>query len=64
MFGSDKRPPDLAKRTKLTISNEQMNDVTKILEESGLLIKSVRKIVKNEAKEQRGGFLEILLGTL
>ena len=44
-----------------------MNDVIKIvmsLEESGLLIKSVSKAIKNEAKEQKGTFLGMLLGTL
>ena len=33
-------------------------------EESGLLIKGVRKIIKNESKEQKEGFLKMLLGTL
>ena len=53
--------------TTLIISNEEMNDITKIvksLEESGLLIKDESKTIKNEAKEQKGGFLGKLLGTL
>ena len=40
--------------TSLIISNEEMNDIIKIvtsLEESGLLIKSVSETIKNEAKE-------------
>ena len=44
-----------------------MNGIMKIVnsfEESGLLIKGVRKIIKNESKEQKGGFLKMLLGTL
>ena len=44
-----------------------MNDIMKIiksLEESGFLIKGINKTVKNEVKEQKGGFLSILLGTL
>ena len=44
-----------------------MNDIIKIvksLEESGLLIKGVSKTIKNEEKEQKVGFLEMLLGTL
>ena len=44
-----------------------MNDVMKIiksLEESGLLIKHVSETIKNEAKEQKGGFLSMLLRTL
>ena len=35
-----------------------------LLEESGLLIKGVCETIKNEAKEQNGGFLSKLLGTL
>ena len=53
--------------TTLIISNEEMNDILKIvksLEESGLLIKGVSKTIQNEAKEQKGGFLSILLATL
>ena len=53
--------------TTLTISNKEMNDIIKIvksLEESGLLIKGVSKTIKNEAKEQKGGFLSMLLSTL
>ena len=52
--------------TILIISNEKMNNVMKIvksLKESGLLIKSVSETIKNEAKEQKGGFLGKLLGT-
>ena len=52
---------------KLIISNEEMNDIMKMvksLEESGLLIKGISKTIKNEAKEQNGGFLNMLLGTL
>ena len=44
-----------------------MNGIMKIVnsfEESGLLIKGVRKTIKNESKEQKGGFLKMLLGTL
>ena len=32
--------------------------------ESGLLIKEISETIKNEAKEQKGGFLPMLLGTL
>ena len=59
MFGSGK--------TTLIISNEEMNDIMRIaksLEESGLLIRGVSKTIKNEAKEQRRGFLGMLLETL
>ena len=53
--------------TTLIISNEEMNDITQIvksLEESGLLIKGINETIKNESKEQKGGFLGMLLGTL
>ena len=67
MLGSGTRPSDLAKRTTLIISNEEMNDIMKIvksLEESGLSVKGVSETIKNEAKEQKGGFLGMLLSTL
>ena len=53
--------------TTLTISNEEMNDIMKIiksLEGSDLLAKNASKTIKNEAKEQKGVFLSTLLGTL
>ena len=53
--------------TKLTISNEELNDIMKIIkpfEESGLLIKVVSETIQNEAKKQKSGFLIMLLGTL
>ena len=52
---------------KLIIEQEDMNDIIKIikaLENSGILLKGVSKTIKNETKEQRGGFLSMLLGTL
>ena len=42
-----------SRTTELIISNEQMEDIMKIVklfEESGLLTKDVNKTVKNEAK--------------
>ena len=44
-----------------------MNDVIKIvqgLEDSNILLKGVSETVENETKEQKGGFLIMLLGTL
>ena len=38
--------------------------IVKSPEEFGLLIKTVSETIKNEAKEQKVGFLVILLGTL
>ena len=39
-------------------------EIVKFLEDSGLLLKGVSEIVQNEAREQKGGFLSMLLGTL
>ena len=63
VFGSGSTP----ETTTLIISNEDMNDIMKIiksLEDSGILLKGVTKTIKNDAKEQKGGFLSMLLGTL
>ena len=51
----------------LIISNDEMKYIIKIvksLEDSGLLLKGVTGTVQNEVKEQKGGFLSMLLGTL
>ena len=53
--------------TALITSYEEMKDTMKIvksLEELGLLIKGVSETIKNGAKEQKGGFLGMLLRTL
>ena len=53
--------------TTLIISNKEMNDIMKIvqvLENPNILLIGVTKIIKNETKEQKGGFLSMLLGTL
>ena len=39
-------------------------EIVKSLEDSGLLLKGVTETVQNEVKEQKGGFLSMLLGTL
>ena len=49
--------------TTLIISNDEMDDILKIvnsLEDSGVLLKGVTVKNQNEAKEQRGGFLGLL----
>ena len=51
----------------LIISNNYLNDLIKIvvaLEEHNILLKGTTKTIKNETKEQKGGFLSMLLGTL
>ena len=60
MFGS-------ANMTTLITSNNELKDIIKIvksLEDSSLLLKGVTETVQNEVKEQKGGFLSMLLGTL
>ena len=53
--------------TILIRSNDEMKDIMKIvksLEDFRLLLKGVSETIQNEAKEQIGGFLSMLLGTL
>ena len=53
--------------TTLLISNDDMQDLLKIvksLEDSGILLDGITETVKNEVKQQKGGFLSMLLGTL
>ena len=69
ILGSGKSPLDLAlaNNTTLEISDDEMEDIFKIVKslvDSGVLLTGVSKTIKNEAKEQKGGFLSMLLGTL
>ena len=41
-----------------------MIKIVQALEDSDILLKGVTKTIKNETKEQKGGFLGMLLGTL
>ena len=53
--------------TTLIISNKDIEDLIEILkslENSELLLKGVTESVQNKIKEQKGGFLSMLLGTL
>ena len=53
--------------TTLIISNNEIEDLIKIvnsLEYYGLLLKGITESVQNEIKEQKGGFLNMLLDTL
>ena len=52
---------------KLIVSNDEIEDIVKLvksLEDSGLLLKEVTETAENEVKEQKVGFLSMLLGTL
>ena len=53
--------------TTLIKSNDEIGDIMKIvkfLEDSVLLLKGVTETVQNEIKEQKRGFLRMLLGKL
>ena len=53
--------------TSLIFSNEEKNEFMKfvqVLEDSNILLKGFTKTTKTEAKEQKGEFLRMLLGTL
>ena len=41
-----------------------MNDIMKIVKALEDLLKWVTKTIKNKTKEEKGGFLSMLLGTL
>ena len=47
--------------TTLLISNEEINDQT--LKDSNILLDRINKTIENETKEQKGAFLQMLLGT-
>ena len=49
------------------MSNKEMEDnlkIVKSLADSGLLLNGATEIFQNEVKEQKGGFLSMLLSTL
>ena len=53
--------------TTLIISNKEINEIIKmvqVLDDSNILLKGVTETIKNENKEQRGGLLGTLVGTL
>ena len=53
--------------TTLINSHKKKNDIMKIVKsfkDTGLLIKGVSETIKNEAKEQKGRFIDMLLGIL
>ena len=56
-----------ANNTTLIISNDDMQDLLKIIKslvDNGLLLDGITETVKNEVKEQKSGFQSMLLGTL
>ena len=64
--GIQKKIHGSGKTILIIILNEEMNDILKIvqaLEDSNILLKKIPKTIENETKEQKGGFLGMLLGT-
>ena len=67
ILGSGCLSDSVLQTATLIISNDEMNGIMKIaqaLEDSGILLKEVTKTIKNETKDQKGGFSSMLLGTL
>ena len=68
IVGSGKRPIESTLHiATLITSNDEIEDIIKMvkfLDDSSLLWKGISQTVQNEAKEQKGGFLSMLLGTL
>ena len=55
------------RNTTSITSNDEIEDFLKIvrsLEDSGLFLKGISETIQNEAKEQKGGLISMLLGTL
>ena len=52
-----------SRTTTLLISNEEMNDILKIIqahEDSNVLMRGVTKTINSNTKEEKGGFLGML----
>ena len=67
MLQSTKRILGSENQTTLIISNDDIQDLLKIvksLEDRGILLDGITETVKNEVKEQKGGFLSMILVTL
>ena len=67
IHGSGRHSSSASRTATLIIENKEMNDILKIvqaLEDSNILLKRVTETIKNETKEQKKGFLSMLLGTL
>ena len=50
--------------TTLVISNDDIMQIIQALEDSNILLKGVTKSIATQTREQKGGFLSMLLGTL
>ena len=67
ILGSGRYSSSALHNTTLIISNDEIEDIIKIVkffEDSDLLLKGVTEAIQIEVKEQKGGSLSVLLGTL
>ena len=66
MQASKKKKIHSSRTTTLIISNKEINTTKNVqaLEYSNILLKGVTRTLKNETREPRRGYLEMLLGTL
>ena len=67
ILGSGRHSSSALHNTTVIISNDEIEDINKIvksLEDSDLLLKGVTEAIQIEVKEQTGGSLSVLLGTL
>ena len=67
ILGSVRLSDSALQTTTLIISNEEMNDIMKIVqavEHSDILLKGITELIKNGVKEQKGAFFSMLLGPL
>ena len=67
ILGSGRHSSSALHSTTVIISNDEIEDINKIvksLEDSDLLLKGVTEAIQIEVKEQTGGSLSVLLGTL
>ena len=64
--GIQKKIQRLDRPTTLIISNKEMNDIMEIVQalvDSNILLKGVTESIENEIKEQKVGFVSMLLDT-
>ena len=65
--GIQKKIRGFGNSVTLVMSNQELNDILQVikgLEHQRMLVKGLSEAVEDEAKEQKGGFLSMLLGTL
>ena len=67
ILGSGRHSSSTLHNKTLIISNDEIKgiiEIVKSLEDSCLLLKGIAETIRNKAKEEKGGFLSMLLDTL